>query len=61
MNKEECKIMFQPKEYALYENGELIDIFNSHRSAKKAKYFSKKEANDNMLDLEYEIKPYKRR
>lgn len=60
MNKEERKRMFQPKKYSLYKNGELVDIFDSHRAAKTAKYFSKKEANDNMLDLEYEIKPYKK-
>ena len=52
--------MFQPKKCALYENGELIEVFDSHRAAKTAKYFKQKEADDNMLDLEYEIKLYKR-
>lgn len=60
MNKKERRKMFQPKKCALYENGELIEVFDSHRAAKTAKYFKQKEADDNMLDLEYEIKPYKR-
>ena len=53
------KEMFAPKPYALYENGVLVSIYDSHKAAKKARYFNQKEADADMLDVEYEIKPYK--
>jgi len=49
---------FTPKPYALYANGEFISGFPSHRSAKKERYFKQKEANQDMLDISYTIKPY---
>ena len=57
MTKEEKIEQFTPKWWNLYENGEFIDCFPSHKKAKKAKHFKIKEANDNCLDLDYEIKP----
>lgn len=40
----------------LYENGELIDSFPSHRKAKSAMWKKKVQANFDMLDLYYEVK-----
>ena len=57
MTKEEKKKMFEPKKWALYENGQFIDCFDSHAAAKKAKHFKTVEANDDYLDFYYEIKP----
>ena len=57
MTKEEKKELYAPKQWNLYENGKFIDSFPSHKAAKKAKYFKTKEANDNWLDLSYEIRP----
>lgn len=59
MTKEEKRKLYEPKEYALYENGRFKDFFYSHKAAKKAKHFLIKESYDDMLDLNYEIKPYK--
>ena len=42
--------------YKLFENGEFIDQFNSYDEALKVKHRKEKEANDNWLDLYYEIK-----
>ena len=56
MTREEKKRLYAPKRWALYENGNFIDIFESHRAAKDAKYFKTKEAHKDMLDLEYTIK-----
>lgn len=50
---------FAPKPYALYANGEFISSFPSHKSAKKERYFKQKEANQDMLDISYTVKPYK--
>lgn len=58
MTKEEKQEMFKPKRWALYENGEFINCFESHTAAKKAKHFKIKEANNDYLDFDYEIKPY---
>lgn len=41
--------------YKLYENGNFIDQFNSYDEALKVKHRKEKEANDNWLDLCYEI------
>ena len=56
-DKKEKKIQFDPKLYGLYENGELKTIYPSHKKAKGAKHYYKTIAYNNMLDLEYEIKP----
>lgn len=58
MTKEEKRIQFAPKRYALYENGILVDVYDSHAAAKKAKHFYIKESYENWLDCVYEIKPY---
>jgi len=50
---------FAPKPYALYANDEFISSFPSHKSAKKERYFKQKEANQDMLDISYTVKPYK--
>ena len=50
---------FAAKPYALYANGEFISSFPSHKSAKKERYFKQKEANQDMLDISYTVKPYK--
>ena len=57
MTAEQIKEMYTPHWWNLYENGEFIDSFPSHSKAKKALHFKLKEANDDMLDLYYEIKP----
>lgn len=59
ITKEDKAKQFEPKQYALYENGNLISIYDSHKEAKKAKYFQQKEADADMLDIDYTIKPYK--
>ena len=53
--------MYEPKPYALYENGEIKVIYPSHKKAKAAKYYYKTIAYNDLLDLEYEIKPYETR
>jgi hypothetical protein len=50
---------FAPKPYALYAIDEFISSFPSHKSAKKERYFKQKEANQDMLDISYTVKPYK--
>ncbi len=50
---------YKPKPYDLYENGRFIDTFPSHAAAKKKKHFLIVEAYQDMLDLDYEIKPHK--
>jgi hypothetical protein len=57
MTKEEKRKLYTPKWWNLYENGNFIDSFPSHNAAKKAKHIKIKEANDDWLDLYYEIKP----
>ena len=57
ITKEEKTKLFAPKRYDLFENGVFVDSFPSHSEAKKAKHFKIKEANENMLDFEYTIKP----
>lgn len=42
--------------YELLENGIVIETFNSRRKAKDAYHWKVKEANDDMLDLWYEIR-----
>lgn len=44
--------------YKLFENGEFIDQFNSYDEALKVKRRLDKEADDNWLDLYYEIKEF---
>lgn len=51
-------MQFAPKPYALYANGQFISSFPSHKSAKKERYFKQKEANQDMLDISYTVKPY---
>lgn len=58
MTKEQKRKEFAPKPYALYENNELIEIFDSHAKAKAVKYKLQKEAYENMLDLTYKMEPY---
>ena len=58
MTKEEKATLYEPKSYALYENGILIDVFQSHKQAKAAKHRKMVEAYKDWLDLNYEIKPY---
>jgi len=48
--------LYRPHKWNLYENGEFIEMFFSHKQAKKAKYFKTKEVYKNMLDLTYELK-----
>lgn len=43
-------------EWELLENGVVIKTYPSHSSAKKALHWKNKEANDNWLDLWYEIR-----
>lgn len=57
MTKEKKKIMYEPKPYALYENGEIKAIYPSHKKAKAARHYYKTIAYNDMLDLEYKIKP----
>ena len=57
LTKEDKRKMFAPKQYALFENGVLVSIYDSHKAAKKARYISQKQANAEMLDLDYVIKP----
>ena len=57
MTEEEKKIMYEPKPYALYENGTLKETYSSHKEAKAAKHYYKTLAYNDMLDLEYDIKP----
>lgn len=57
MTLEEKRVKYQPKPYALYENGTFIDSFSSHKSAKAAKHRMIIEASADMLDLDYTIKP----
>lgn len=57
MIKEEKEKQYAPKRYNLYENGLFIDSFPSHAEAKKVKYRKTVEAHEDMLDLEYTIKP----
>lgn len=57
MTKEEKAKLFKPKPCGLYENGVLIETFDSHTKAKNAKFRYEKEAEEDWLDLEYEIKP----
>ena len=45
-----------PKKCALYENGKLLNVFQSKSKAKNAKYWKDKEAKENWLDLSYEVK-----
>ena len=44
-------------EWLLLENGEVIATFPSHTKAKNAKWRKEKEAEQDWLDLSYEIKP----
>lgn len=46
----------KPKKCGLFENGRLIDTFPSKGKAKNAKYWKEKEAEQDWLDLSYEIK-----
>lgn len=43
-------------EWELLENGEVIKTYPSHSSAKKAMYWKNKEADEDWLDLYYEIR-----
>ena len=58
MTKEEKQKTFAPKAYKLFCNGELVEIIESHKQAKAKKYWLNREANKNMLDEVYSIKPY---
>ena len=57
MTHEEKKRLFSPKPYALYEDDRLIGTFDSHKAAKAAKHYHIVMANQDMLDLDYTIKP----
>ena len=46
----------KPKKCGLYENGKLIDTFPSKTKANNSKYWKEKEAEQNWLDLSYEVK-----
>ena len=59
MTKEEKQKLYEPKRWALYENGEFVTSYESHAKAKAAKHRAVIEAAQDMLDLNYEIKPYK--
>ena len=56
MTKEQKRRLFEPHWWGLYENGELIDTFPSHKEAKKARHFKIVEADMDMLDLDYQLK-----
>jgi hypothetical protein len=56
MTREEKQQLYEPKSYALYENEKLINVYDSHKAAKKAKYYYSVQANKDMLDLSYTIK-----
>ena len=58
MTKEDKKKIFAPKPFALYENGCFITVFPSHSKAKAAKHRKIIEANQDLLDFTYELKPY---
>ena len=58
MTKEEKTELYKPKWWAVYENGNFKDAFPSHKAAKAAKHRLIVEANMDMLDFTYKIKPY---
>lgn len=58
LTKKEKEKLYAPQTWALYENGRFVTTYESHRKAKTAKYFKNKEADADMLDLSYEIRPY---
>ena len=43
-------------EWQLLENGHVIGWFTSHKKAKNAMHWKIKEADDDMLDLYYELR-----
>lgn len=49
--------LYEPKVWGLFENGLFVDEFISHRRAKDALFFARKDARRDCLDVEYEIKP----
>ena len=57
MHKEEKRKMFKPKPHAVYENGVCIGVFESHKVAKAVKHKLIVESYQDMLDLNYEVKP----
>jgi hypothetical protein len=62
MSKEEKQKQFEPKEWALYNNGEFITSFPSHKAAKLALHKKCEEMKKYPYDYAddyYTIKPYK--
>ena len=57
MTYQEKQKAFAPKPYKLFCNGELVEIIESHKKAKAKKYWLNRDANENMLDEVYSIKP----
>lgn len=56
MTKEDKREQYKPHNWGLYENDQCIGIYKSHKRAKKAKYFAKREARADWLDCEYKLK-----
>lgn len=57
MTKEEKAKLYEPKEWALYVNGQFYATYPSHAAAKKEMHFRIKESYENWDDDTYEIKP----